>query len=112
MSHVIAYVIKCQMLILSAYVIITSSIVDLITQNHLKPKPPPESPTHTLNMSKRSTIDPIDTSKRPKNEASLHVEDELHSSYNLEDLNTLSPLTPVSADLDGMMDSLTLSTGL
>jgi len=62
-------------------------------------------------MSKRSTIDPIDTSKRPKNEASLHVEDELHSSYNLEDLNTLSPLTPVS-DLDGMMDSLSLNTGL
>jgi len=69
-------------------------------------------------MSKRSNddpiepnypIDPIDISKRSKNEAAYLVDDDLHSSFlsmNLEE--DLSPLTPLPMDMEDTIDSLNL----
>ena len=53
-------------------------------------------------MSQKYTVTPIDTSKRQKSQLSEFVEDELHTSFENINLGPLSPLTPLSDELDSL----------
>jgi len=63
-------------------------------------------------MSQKYTVTPIDTSKRQKSQLSEFVEDDLHTSFEKINLGPLSPLTPLSDELEPLSPLTPLSDEL